>query len=122
MIAEICTTNGVEEEAAYWAGMALREALANAIKHGNKLNPDKRVFVHVSLHPDGELHIEVEDEGDGFDPAVLADPTMPDNIMRSSGRGVYYMRQFMDKVQFRAGERGGTCLELVKHISSGRTT
>ena len=122
VLAELCSANLVEGEATYWAGMALREALANAIKHGNKLNPEKRVFVHLALQPGRELRIEVEDEGEGFNPAAVADPTAPDNLLRSSGRGVYYMRQFMDEVLFRAGERGGTCIELVKNLSSRRAT
>ena len=115
-LTELCNSAQVEEETTYWIGMALREALANAIKHGNKLNPEKRVFVRMRVLPAGELKIEVEDEGDGFDPGRLVDPTSPDNLMRSSGRGVFYMRQFMDEVRFRAGERGGTHLELIKRL------
>ena len=113
---ELCGSANVDEETTYWVGMALREALANAIKHGNKLNPEKRVLVHMQLL-NGQLHIEVEDEGDGFDPAHLDDPTSPDNLLRSSGRGVFYMRQFMDEVSFRAGERGGTRIELTKRLA-----
>ncbi|MDD5563671.1 MAG: ATP-binding protein [Thermoanaerobaculaceae bacterium] len=122
VLAELCSANMVESETTYWAGMALREALANAIKHGNKLNPNKRVFVHLALQAGHELRIEVEDEGEGFNPETVADPTAPGNLLRSNGRGVYYMRQFMDEVSFRAGERGGTCIELVKHLNSRRTT
>jgi len=119
-LTELCSSAQVEEETTYWVGMALREALANAIKHGNKLNPEKRVFVRMRVLAAGELKIEVEDEGDGFDPASVVDPTSPDNLLRSSGRGVFYMRQFMDEVRFRAGERGGTHLELIKRIRPRR--
>jgi len=121
VLAEMCSSNRVEDEVTYWVGMALREALANAVKHGNKLNPDKRVFVHMVLDPGAELRIEVEDEGEGFDPERVADPTVPDNLLRSNGRGIYYMRQFMDEVSFRSGERGGTRLELVKKLNGRRT-
>ncbi len=116
----MCGSNSIDDEVTYWVGMALREALANAIKHGNKLNPDKRVFVHMALSPGSELRIVVEDEGEGFDPARIANPTDPGNLMLSSGRGVYYMRQFMDEVSFQTGERGGTRLELVKRLNGRR--
>ena len=121
MLTEICSANRVEEEVTYWVGMALREALANAVKHGNKLNPEKRVFVQMVVEPDSELRIEVDDEGDGFDPDAVADPTAPDNLLRASGRGIYYMRQFMDEVRFRSSDRGGTSLELVKKLNGRRT-
>jgi len=121
VLTEICSANRVEEEVTYWVGMALREALANAVKHGNKLNPEKRVFVQMVVEPDSELRIEVDDEGDGFDPDAVADPTAPDNLLRASGRGIYYMRQFMDEVRFRTSDRGGTRLELVKRLNGRRT-
>ena len=111
----------MEEEVTYWVGMALREALANAVKHGNKLNPDKRVFVHMVVDPGAELRIQVDDEGEGFDPGAVADPTAPDNLLRASGRGIYYMRQFMDEVRFGTSDRGGTSLELVKKLNGRRT-
>ena len=120
MLAELCGSASVDEETTYWMGMALREALSNAIKHGNKLNPEKRVQVHMKLQPEGELKIAVEDEGEGFDPTCLGDPTSPDNLLRSNGRGIFYMRQFMDKVSFFAGERGGTRVELVKRLGTRR--
>jgi serine/threonine-protein kinase RsbW len=120
MLAELCGTANIDEETTYWVGMALREALSNAIKHGNKLNPEKRVQVQMRLHPGDELQIEVEDEGGGFDPAKLGDPTSPENLLRSNGRGIFYMRQFMDSVSFSAGEQGGTRVELIKRLGTGR--
>lgn len=110
----------VDEETMYWIGMALREALANAIKHGNKLSAAKRVFVDMWADPEGQMHIAVEDEGKGFDPGQLEDPTSPHNLLRSSGRGVFYMRSFMDEVRFVPGEKGGTRIELVKRLPVGR--
>jgi serine/threonine-protein kinase RsbW len=119
-LGELCRAEAVDEEVVYWVGMALREALANAIKHGNKLNPKKRVYVAVRIDAERRLHLEFEDEGEGFNPAELADPTVPQNLLRSSGRGVFYMRQFMDEVRFSAGERGGTQIILVKFLNSER--
>ena len=120
VLSEVCHSTGLNEEMLYWAGMALREALANAIKHGNKLSPDKRVYVHIHVNGDGELCIVVEDEGEGFDPSSLADPIAPQNLLRESGRGVFYMRSFMDEVRFATAERGGTRLELVKRSPARR--
>lgn len=119
---ELCGAAHVEDEVTYWVGMAVREALANAIKHGNKLNPEKRVYVAISVSPEERLEVVIEDEGAGFDPDQVADPTAPTNLLRPSGRGVFYMRQFMDEVVFAPGERGGTRIRLGKKLSVRRTT
>lgn len=116
MLSELCEAEGVNGEVRYWVGMALREALANAIKHGNQLNPDRRVHLEIRVDAPRELVLVVEDEGDGFDPVSLADPTDANNLLRSSGRGVYYMRHFMDEVRFQSGAQGGTRIELTKKL------
>jgi serine/threonine-protein kinase RsbW len=120
ILAEVGRSCGFADEALYWVGMALREAVANAIKHGNKLSPEKRVYVRYQVEPDGGLRIIVEDEGDGFDPSTVSDPTDPKNLLRESGRGVFYMRSFMDEVHFGVGDRGGTRIELIKRLPQGR--
>lgn len=120
VLSELCGTAHVNDEVTYWVGMAMREALANAIKHGNKLNPEKRVYVEITVEPEERLEIVVEDEGEGFEPDRVADPTVPTNLLRSSGRGVFYMRQFMDDVVFTPGERGGTRIRLGKRLSVRR--
>jgi serine/threonine-protein kinase RsbW len=107
----------VNEEDLYWAAMALREALANAIKHGNKLNPEKRVFVTIQLEEGQELRMIVEDEGEGFDPGRLSDPRSPENLLKDSGRGVFYIRHFMDEVSFDRSASGGTKVELRKKLA-----
>ncbi len=119
MLSEIGATANLEQETVYWVGMAMREAMANAIKHGNKLNPEKRIHVQMRLS-DSELTISVEDEGDGFNPEQLPDPTDPENLLRSSGRGVFYMKHFMDEVRFEKGKQGGTRIELVKRVGKKR--
>ena len=119
MLAEVCRSCEVGDEAVYWSGMALREALANAIKHGNKLSPDKRVFVRIEVNGDDELRIAVEDQGEGFDPMQVANPLDPQNLLRESGRGVFYMRNFMDAVNFSTTAGGGTRIELTKRLAKG---
>ncbi len=79
--------------------LAVEEALANAIGHGNQLDPAKRVHVVSSL-TETLLRIEIADEGDGFDPASVPDPTDPDNLEADSGRGIMLMRNFMSRVDF----------------------
>lgn len=81
--------------------LALREALVNAIVHGNQCDPAKRVTVDGYLLPDRQVLVVVRDQGRGFDPANLADPTTPENLERATGRGIFLIRKFMDEVQFR---------------------
>ena len=80
--------------------IALREALANAIIHGNHENPRKHVHVRCRCNPD-ELSIAVKDEGRGFDIEKMADPTVPESIGSVHGRGIYLMKALMDEIRFR---------------------
>ena len=117
LLAQVCRDRGVTEEARHWISMALREALANAIKHGNRQDPEKRVLVTFG-GDDGTLAIEVGDEGAGFSPEEIADPLAAENQMKTSGRGIFYMRTFMDEVAFTRGETGGTLLTLKKRLDT----
>lgn len=103
-----------DEETVHWMGMAVREALNNAIKHGNKLDREKHVRVTFDLLPE-TLEIKVLDEGDGFDAKSLPDPTEPANLLKPSGRGIFYMRKFMDRVDFKMVKGKGTEVHLVKN-------
>ncbi len=103
----------VDEESSYWLDIALREALTNAIKHGNALDPEKKVEVALKVGAD-EIEITVEDEGSGFDPAAVEDPLAPDNLLKTEGRGICYMREFMDKIEYDFGAGGGTKVRLHK--------
>jgi serine/threonine-protein kinase RsbW len=89
--------------------VALREALANAIVHGNKSDARKQVDVVCRCGIDGELLITVRDDGDGFDPAAVPDPTAVENLLSGHGRGLHLIRALMDKVHF---EQGGTVLQM----------
>ena len=90
--------------------IALREALANAIIHGNHENPRKHVHVRCRCKPD-EVSIAVRDEGRGFDTHTRADPTAPENIGSVHGRGIYLMKALMDEVRF---EEGGVVVHMRK--------
>ena len=85
--------------------LALEEAVANAIKHGNHMDPTKHVTVRYLL--DGpRVHLEVSDDGEGFDFNSIPDPTEPDRIELPHGRGIMLMRAYMDKVEY--NEQGNT--------------
>ncbi len=103
----------VDEEGSYWMDIALREALTNAMKHGNALDPEKKVEVVLEVGEDG-IDITVEDEGSGFDPAAVEDPLAPDNLLKTQGRGIFYMSKFMDKIEYDFGAGGGTKVRLYK--------
>ena len=77
--------------------LALEEALVNAIKHGNQLDPDKRVSVSYQISPE-RFDIRITDEGEGFNPEEVPDPTLPENIEKGCGRGVFLIREFMHEV------------------------
>lgn len=79
--------------------LAVQEAINNAIKHGNRFDPDKRVEITYSIGPD-ETTITISDEGDGFDSEHLPDPTAEENIEKPTGRGVMLMRAYMDEVRY----------------------
>jgi serine/threonine-protein kinase RsbW len=88
----------------------LREALANAIIHGNHENPGKHVHVRCRCEP-SEISIAVKDEGRGFDANKIADPTAPENTGSVHGRGIYLMKALMDEVRF---EDGGVVVHMRK--------
>jgi serine/threonine-protein kinase RsbW len=106
---------GFDEETALWISMAVREAVINAIKHGNKEDRRKRVEIQYALAPDG-LSIRVTDQGKGFDLSQVPNPLDPENLLKPTGRGIFYMRAFMDEVDIRSSPEGGTIVRLRKKI------
>jgi len=91
--------------------IALREALLNAIIHGNREDPHKHVYVTILCGTEGEVAITIRDEGAGFDSNSVLDPTAPEQVMSAHGRGIYLMRALMDEVSF---EEGGTVVYMRK--------
>ena len=106
-----------DEDSAHWIGMSVRESVTNAIQHGNKLNADKKVDVCFQVLPD-RLSISVKDQGDGFSIDDIPNPLDASNLLKPSGRGIFYIRTFMDEVEFRSLSQGGTEVYMVKKISS----
>ncbi len=113
---------GLDEEAIHWIGVAVRESVINAIKHGNREDYGKLVTVEFAMAPasaPSELVVRVVDQGEGFDPQEVADPLAPENILKSSGRGIFFMRNFMDDVTLRRAAEGGMEVRMVKKLATG---
>ena len=110
---------GLDDDSRHWVGIAIREAVANAIKHGNRQDPDKQVEVELAI-ADSEAIIRVVDQGEGFDPQAVGDPLAPENLLKPNGRGIFYMKSFMDEIEYSTRADGGTVVTLRKQISSER--
>lgn len=89
--------------------IALNEAVSNAIKHGNKFNPAKKVRLTIETKEDRYLCFTIKDEGDGFNPADVPNPTSPDRIGEPNGRGVFLIHKLADRVTY---SENGTCVEI----------
>lgn len=102
LIDDVCEKNSVNED--YYGNIliAITEAVNNAIHHGNKSNPDKKVNVSYTSTPE-KLLFTIQDEGPGFDYENLPDPTDPQNIEKPHGRGVFLMRNLSDEIEFSDG-------------------
>lgn len=110
---------GLDEESLHWTSMAVRETVVNAIIHGNKSDPAKLVFIDFTATPESapeDLIVSVRDQGSGFDPEQLIDPLAEENVLRSSGRGIFLIKQFMDDVSIARSREGGTEVRMRKHI------
>jgi serine/threonine-protein kinase RsbW len=113
---------GLDEDATHWIGVAVRESVINAIKHGNREDHAKLVTIEFSLTPPAaptEFIVRVLDQGEGFEPQDVGDPLAPENILKSSGRGIFFMRSFMDDVVLRRASEGGMEVRMVKKLSAG---
>ncbi len=109
------TMAGFDDDAAHYMSVAVRESVVNAIKHGNRGDDHKRVHVEFALGSRA-LMVKVRDEGGGFDPRGVADPRADENLMRTEGRGIFFMRSFMDRISYGFPPGGGTVVRLVKKI------
>ncbi len=113
---------GFDEETMHWTTMAVRESVVNAIVHGNGSDPAKIVFIDYSVTPQSDpadFIVTVRDQGPGFDPEAIKDCLTPENMLSTSGRGVFLIRQFMDDVSMRRAPQGGMEVRMTKHIRQG---
>jgi len=112
-VAEFVGRIGMSDEAAFGIDMAVREAVTNAVLHGNRQDEKKVVDISLKSSPEA-VEISVHDQGPGFNPEEVPDPTTQENILKSSGRGIFFMRTFMDEVNWLIRPGGGTTVRMVK--------
>ncbi len=110
----IAAENGFDDDEIMRISMAVREAAVNAVLHGNAYDPSKKVKLDFA-RTDQDLVITIRDQGKGLDPAAIPDPLAPENLMKTSGRGIFLIRSFMDEVDIQPSPTG-TEIKLVKHV------
>ena len=112
---------GLDSDSIHWVSVAVRESVINAIKHGNREVEEKRVTVEFTLTPVSaptRLTVRVVDQGEGFDPVEVGDPLAPENLLKSSGRGIFFMRNFMDDLRLQRAPEGGMEVVMVKTVDA----
>lgn len=110
---------GFEEDDRHKLGMAVREGIINALQYGNRMSPEKHVFLTLVLDPE-KLLVRVLDQGEGFDLADVPDPLAEENLLRASGRGILLMRSFMEDFSVVRGPHGGAELTMVMRFPKSR--
>ncbi len=113
----VCATAGFGEDEQQQIELAVHESLINAIKHGNRNDSSKSVWVRFVIHQD-RLEVSIRDQGPGFDVDHVADPLAEENLLNISGRGIFLMRAFMDDLQVATHAEGGAEVTLVKRRNS----
>jgi len=103
--------NGFSREDIFAVHLALGEAFINAVKHGNKMDPAKKVKIEYSVGSD-KIEVSVTDEGDGFDPEAVPDPRCGENLYKPEGRGLFLMKSYMDVVRY---DQHGNCVYMVRY-------
>jgi serine/threonine-protein kinase RsbW len=111
--ANFAERNDFGDEALFAVDMAVRESVANAVKHGNKLDETKQVEITFENSNAG-LEITVRDFGEGFAVEEIPDPTNPENLLKANGRGILFMRSFMDEVEWSNHASGGMIVKMLK--------
>lgn len=111
----VAVVAGFEEDDQHRISMSVRESLINAFQHGNQRDAAKHIALSFLLYPN-RLVVEVSDEGQGFRLEDVPDPLADESLLRSSGRGLFLIRSFMDECQVESGRNGGARLTIVKYL------
>ncbi|MGI8656037.1 MAG: ATP-binding protein [Pyrinomonadaceae bacterium] len=112
---EIARRAGFDDDALFGIDMAVREAVVNAFVHGNGQDETKHIDLSFA-RSESKLEIRVRDCGEGFNPDSVADPTAPQNLLKASGRGILFMRAYMDEVEYNTHADGGTIVRMMKKL------
>jgi len=111
---QIAAEAGFDEDEVMQISMAVREAAVNAVLHGNAYDPGKKVKLDFE-RTSRDLVITIRDQGKGLDLKKLPDPLAPENLLKTSGRGIFHIRSFMDEVEIHPSQTG-TEIKLIKHV------
>ena len=107
--------HGLADDVTYAIDLAVRESVANAVKHGNKFDDEKLVEVKLAVADEG-VEVTVRDFGTGFRPEDIPDPTDRENLLKANGRGILFMRSFMDEVEWSNAIGGGLMVRMLKKL------
>jgi serine/threonine-protein kinase RsbW len=123
IVTRVSAEAGFSEEEIHKIGMAVREGVVNAYNYGNQQDRQKKIFLTIEFEPD-RMAVHVVDQGRGFNEAEVPDCLAEENLMRTSGRGLFLMRAFMDEFRVQRGPTGGAELVLIKNLpkNSGNGT
>ena len=116
LVVDAAAALGLDEDARMDLGLAIREAMVNAVAHGNQYSPDKQVRLILERRSDADK-VTIIDQGEGFDLNRVPDPTQGENLMRESGRGLLLMQAFVDEFSVKRTATGGAEVVLVKYAS-----
>lgn len=120
VLENVCEGLGMDKETTHWFILAAREAVNNSIRHGYQGEPDKEVRIVLKTQA-RNLVVQVKDQGPGFDPEELPDPTRPENLMKTNGRGVFFMHRFSDGVKAYR-HKGWFIVELSRQIPASQAS
>jgi serine/threonine-protein kinase RsbW len=115
----IADAAGFDEDDCHKIGMSVREGVINAVRYGNAEQREKKIYLTFTLEPE-KMVIHVLDQGSGFDLADVPDPLAEENLLKTSGRGIFLMRSFMDEFVVRHGQQGGAELIMAKRYPASR--
>src|SRR6476660_2050766 len=121
MCLKVAEAAGFDEEMCYRIGMSVREGVINAFHYGNQERPDKKIHLAVDLTPE-KMVIHVMDEGKGFDLSQVPDPLAQENLLSTSGRGIFLMRAFMDEFDVVPGRTGGAEIVMSKRLPAANSS
>lgn len=120
ILAQVARDYPVPPERMDWVALSLREAVNNAVLHGNKNDPSKWIELEIE-GSESALVMRVWDEGPGFEEQVLRDPRNPENLLKPNGRGIFLIRQFVDDVKFRRDRKGRFGIEMTVDLTKGQS-
>ncbi len=115
-VLRLAETVGFDEDARLDLGLAVREAMVNAVVHGNQYNSSKQVRLRIATSSDS-VRVTILDEGDGFEVKAVPDPLDTENLLKTSGRGLLMMQTYVDELAVRRAQQGGTEVTMVKYLA-----